>query len=58
MTLTAIFFNAEWQTDINNIQEALNEIHNTMSHMMDNFCEDECEIVRLNKLYFTIQIIV
>ena len=52
------FFYAEWQTNMNNIQEALNEIHKTMSDMMDDFCENEYEIVRLNKLYFTIQIIV
>ena len=45
------FFMVEWQTDINNIQEALEEIHETMSGMMDDFYENEYEIVRLNKLY-------
>ena len=51
------FLHAEWKTDIDNIQEALDEIHKTMSVMLDDFCENEYEIVRLNKLYFTILLI-
>ena len=57
-TLITIFFYAEWQTDIDNIQDTLDEIHETMSGMMDDFCESEYEIVGLNKLYFTIIMIV
>ena len=52
------FLHAEWKTDIDNIQEALDEIHKTMSVMLDDFCENEYEIVRLNKLYFSIQIFI
>ena len=52
------FFNAEWRADINNIQEALEKSYKTLLAIMDDFCENEYEIVRLNKLYFTIQIII
>ena len=58
MTTIITIFIVTWRADINNIQKALGKIHNTMSHMLNNFCEDEYEIVRLNKLYFTIKIII
>ena len=58
MATLITFFNTDWRADIKNIQEALEKSCKTMSNMMDDFSENEYEILKLNKLYFTIQIII
>ena len=47
-------FAVNFQTDIDSIQEALNELYEDMFDLIDTKCEEEYDIVRIDKLYFTI----
>ena len=49
-------FSADIRTDIDNIQEALDELHGDMFNIIDSHCDEEYDIVRRHKLSFTIGI--
>ena len=51
-------FRADCRSDIgkNDIQETLEELYDKMFNIVDDTCEEQYDIVRLNKLYFTIGI--
>ena len=49
-------FDVNFQKDIDHIQGALNELHGDMFDLIDSQCDEEYDIVRIDKLYFTIGI--
>ena len=49
-------FNADFRTDIDDIQGALDELYEDMLDTVDSYCEEEYDKVKLHKLYVTIGI--
>ena len=49
-------FDVNFHTDIDNVQGTLDELHGDMFGLIDGECDEEYDIVRIYKLYFSIGI--